>query len=103
MPGRVLQLLQESIATTTRGSEEQREQEQEQEQGGRDILVVLESPDLLLHTDGLGYSGVMDLVMGVLEVFLTPSFLPSLIAELKLMGCWLYIIGRQAYDCLCKR
>ena len=98
MPGRVLQLLQESITTTTRGSEEQREQEQ----GGRDILVVLESPDLLLHTDGLGYSGVMDLVMGVLEVFLTPSFLPSLIAELKLMGCWLYIIGRQAYDCLCK-
>ena len=74
LTGRVLQLLQESITTTTRGSEEQ---EQEQEQGGRDILVVLESPDLLLHTDGMGYSGVMDLVMGVLEVFLTLSFLPS--------------------------
>jgi len=41
---------------------------------------VLESPDLLLHSDGMGYSGVMDLVMGVLEVFFfgsLPSFIPS--------------------------
>ena len=68
LPGRVLRLLQES--TTTTSSEGGQEE--------RDILVVLESPDLLLHTDGLGYSGVMDLVMGVLEVLGSLlSFIPS--------------------------
>jgi len=39
-----------------------------------DVVVVLESPDILLHA-GVGYSGAMDLVMGVMEVLLALSFL----------------------------
>ncbi|CUS08824.1 unnamed protein product [Tuber aestivum] len=35
---------------------------------GRGLLVVIESPDILLQTGGGSYSGVMDLVLRVLEV-----------------------------------
>lgn len=74
---RVLQVLEESVRRRRRSEGGEGEGE------GEDVVVVLESLDILLHA-GVGYEGVMDLVMGVLEVlpalplffFLLPS-LPS--------------------------
>ena len=72
---RVLQVLEESV---------RRRRGEGGEGEGEDVVVVLESLDILLHA-GVGYEGVMDLVMGVLEVlpalpllFFPPTF-PSFV------------------------